>query len=53
MNTLQDIKSIYYVSLMGDEMRGFDQYLRDEWTPIYDGELNFIGYERSSDHASY
>lgn len=44
--TLEQLKSAYYVALAGDiERRGFEQWLRDMYQPVYDINLNFLGYE--------
>lgn len=46
--TLQNIKDQYYADLaLGQtERRGFETYLRDEYTQVYDANLQFIGYEK-------
>jgi hypothetical protein len=47
MYTLQNIKDEYYCVLMESESgETFEQYLRNNYIPIYDGELNFKGYIR-------
>lgn len=47
MYTLQQIKDTYYyeLSISDTERRGLDQYIREEYVPVYDAELNFIGWE--------
>ena len=50
MSTLNDIKVEYYIYLMEAEagaLIGFDQYLTENYTQVYDGALNFLGYERT------
>lgn len=46
--TLQNIKDQYYADLaLGDtERRGLEEYLRDEYTQVYDSNLQFMGYEK-------
>lgn len=48
MYTLQDIKDQYYHELATGqtERRGLEQYVREEFIPCYDEDLNFMGYER-------
>lgn len=50
MITLQDIKDEYYMLLtINDDVKmGFEQYLRENYTPVYDGQLNFLGYEHGN-----
>ena len=49
MYTLQYIKDTYYKELsLGIIDRGFDQYLKENYTQMYDAQLNFIGYSRSN-----
>lgn len=45
--TLQDIKDNYYQAMsMGlVERMGLDEYIREYYTPTYDEELNFIGFQ--------
>lgn len=48
MYTLQNIKDMYYTELnYGDINIGFNEYVRTEFTPCYDSELNFLGYEKN------
>jgi hypothetical protein len=45
--TLQNVKDVYYTDLsFGLTERGFEQYLKENFTQVYDENLNFIGYER-------
>lgn len=44
---LEKVKDVYYAELaLGTEVRSFGQYLTENYTKLYDAELNFIGYER-------
>lgn len=48
MYTLQQIKDIYYYELATGqtERRGLEQYIKEEFIPCYDDELNFMGYDK-------
>ena len=45
--TLQNIKDQFYVELASDSTicMSFEEYVRELYTPVYDAELNFLGYE--------
>lgn len=45
MYTLEDVKTEYYVALMEDEHKSFEEYLRENYVQIYDTALTFLGYE--------
>lgn len=47
--TLEQVKTQYYLDLeaYSVEQRGFEQYMREEYEPVYNDRLEFIGYERS------
>lgn len=47
MWTIQEIKTIY--GLWSDPDKSFEDYLRDNFTPVYDKELNFMGYEKNAE----
>lgn len=38
---------MFYIELAGDASlcMSLDQYIRERYIPVYDAELNFIGYE--------
>jgi len=45
MHTLQNIKDEYYDMLNStDTLIEFEQYLREQYIPCYDNELNLMGY---------
>jgi len=48
MYTLQDIKNAYYLELANGETdrMSLDDYIRENYIPCYDAELNFEGYDR-------
>lgn len=48
MYTLQNIKDQYYADLAnGDiERRSLEEYIREEYIPCYDDELNFMGWDK-------
>ena len=48
MYTLQNIKDTYYAELASGETerRPLEQYIREQFIPCYDDELNFLGYDR-------
>jgi hypothetical protein len=47
MYTLQNIKDTYYSDLaFGLTERGFDEYLRENYVPVYSISLDLLGYER-------
>ncbi len=48
MNSLQDVKDTYYRDLANLDM-GLDEYIIEYYTPCYDGDLNFLGYEREGE----
>ena len=47
MYTLNQIKDDYYTRLMMGTVgvMDFEEYLMSRFQRVYDGELNFIGYE--------
>jgi len=48
MYTLQNIKDAYYCDLANNdtERRSLDAYVREEYTPVYDEKLDFLGWEK-------
>ncbi len=47
MITLNDIKNEWETThYLQDSMVSLDQYIRENYTPIYDKNLNFMGYEK-------
>ncbi len=48
MDTLQNVKDKYYEDLANLNVlrMGLDKYIREYYVPCYDGDLNFLGYER-------
>lgn len=45
--TLSNVKDLFYAELASDStiVMSLEQYIRERYTPVYDAELNFIGYE--------
>jgi len=54
MYTLQQIKDQYYYELATGqtERRGLEQYIREEYIPCYDEDLNFLGYDKGVYHVA-
>jgi len=44
---LQQVKGEWQQAIHLGNYLGFEQFLRDNFTPIYDEKLDFIGYARS------
>lgn len=42
--TLSNVKNMFYAELASDDM-SLEEYIREHYVPVYDAELNFIGYE--------
>ena len=47
MYTHQNIKDLFYVELASDDTicMSLEEYIRERYVPVYDAELNFLGYE--------